>query len=102
MKSSIPIKDKIRGYYSISRFISSSMIGLAMIVGIFTAGGLNADFPISFYLFIFVGGTLVAIHAMVFNDILDLEIDKINAQHRPLPSGTLTTKEAKVYHILIA
>jgi geranylgeranylglycerol-phosphate geranylgeranyltransferase len=102
MYSGVTYRDKIQALISISRIMSSQMIGLAMIVGVLTAGGLNTDLPFEFYIFIYIGGTAVAIHAMVYNDILDLEIDKINAPKRPLPSGKLSIREANLYHIAIA
>ncbi|MDH5404653.1 MAG: UbiA family prenyltransferase [Candidatus Heimdallarchaeota archaeon] len=37
--------------------------------------------------------------AMVHNDLEDLELDKINAPHRPLPSGRMSLKAAKLYAI---
>jgi len=39
--------------------------------------------------------------AMVHNDIIDLEIDRINAPHRPLPAGKVSLREAKVYVIVL-
>lgn len=39
--------------------------------------------------------------AMVHNDIIDLEIDRINAPHRALPSGKVTLREAKIYAITL-
>lgn len=39
--------------------------------------------------------------AMVHNDIIDVEIDRINAPHRPLPSGKVTLREAKTYVIVL-
>lgn len=35
--------------------------------------------------------------AMVHNDIIDVEIDKINAPLRPIPAGYISIKQAKVY-----
>ena len=35
--------------------------------------------------------------AMVHNDIIDYDIDVINAPHRPLPSGRVTERQAKLY-----
>lgn len=39
--------------------------------------------------------------AMVHNDIIDLEIDRINAPNRPIPSGNLSLKQAKKYIIFL-
>jgi len=39
----------------------------------------------------------------VINDIYDLEVDKINRPHRPLPSGRISVKEAYIiYFILVS
>ncbi|KKK47750.1 hypothetical protein LCGC14_3152020, partial [marine sediment metagenome] len=38
---------------------------------------------------------------MVHNDIIDLDIDKINAPHRALPSGKVSLKQAKIYAIVL-
>ena len=35
--------------------------------------------------------------AMIHNDIIDLDIDIINAPDRPIPSGRITTAQAKIY-----
>ncbi|MHA1615914.1 MAG: geranylgeranylglycerol-phosphate geranylgeranyltransferase [Candidatus Njordarchaeales archaeon] len=37
----------------------------------------------------------------VINDIYDIEVDKINKPHRPLPSGAISIKEAKIIYILL-
>lgn len=39
--------------------------------------------------------------AMIHNDVLDLEIDKINAPHRVLPSGKVTVKRAYIYAAIL-
>ncbi|MHA2090086.1 MAG: geranylgeranylglycerol-phosphate geranylgeranyltransferase [Candidatus Kariarchaeaceae archaeon] len=39
--------------------------------------------------------------AMIHNDIVDLEIDKINAPHRSLPSGRVTVKQATIFAIAL-
>lgn len=39
--------------------------------------------------------------AMVHNDIIDLDIDRINAPYRPLPSGKVSMREAKIYAVVL-
>jgi geranylgeranylglycerol-phosphate geranylgeranyltransferase len=39
--------------------------------------------------------------AMIHNDILDLEIDKINAPQRPIPSNKISIKQATIYAIIL-
>jgi len=43
--------------------------------------------------------SFTAVSGNIFNDIYDIEIDKINRPFRPLPSGKLTIKEA--YSVII-
>ncbi|MHA2503673.1 MAG: geranylgeranylglycerol-phosphate geranylgeranyltransferase, partial [Candidatus Kariarchaeaceae archaeon] len=49
----------------------------------------------------FILATIVPISyigiAMVHNDIIDEEIDKINAPHRAIPSGKVSIRQAKIY-----
>lgn len=42
----------------------------------------------------FLCGFFISGSAIVFNDYFDLEVDKINAPSRPLPSGTISPSEA--------
>ncbi len=39
--------------------------------------------------------------AMVHNDIIDIEIDKINAPHRAIASGKISMKNAKIYTVIL-
>ncbi|MCK5141459.1 MAG: UbiA family prenyltransferase, partial [Candidatus Heimdallarchaeota archaeon] len=38
----------------------------------------------------------------IFNDIADREEDKINAPHRPIPSGKISVKAAYIYGVIVA
>jgi geranylgeranylglycerol-phosphate geranylgeranyltransferase len=40
----------------------------------------------------FLAGFLVSAAAMASNDIFDLEVDRVNAPERPLPSGTMSVR----------
>jgi geranylgeranylglycerol-phosphate geranylgeranyltransferase len=42
----------------------------------------------------FAVGFFLSASALIFNDIFDLEVDRINAPHRPLPSGRVSPVEA--------
>ncbi len=39
--------------------------------------------------------------AMIHNDIIDIEIDRINAPNRPLPSGRISIHQAKIYAVIL-
>jgi geranylgeranylglycerol-phosphate geranylgeranyltransferase len=73
------------------------MAGLAAIVGLILSGAqLSILFLYAFLAVFFLSGA-----GMVINDYYDLEIDKINAPHRPLPSGRISKKNALFYSILL-
>jgi len=44
-----------------------------------------------------IAGMFVSCQAMIFNDIADREEDAINAPHRPIPTGKISVKAAKIY-----
>ncbi|MDO9087187.1 MAG: UbiA family prenyltransferase [Anaerolineaceae bacterium] len=50
----------------------------------------------------FALGLFLSSSAMIFNDIFDLEVDRINTPHKPLPSGKLSTTEAIVFGLVTA
>ncbi len=88
---------KIKDIIEILRPINDIMGSLTVIIGI-----LNTRTNISAYLVIIniILGVItyffVAGSGMVINDIYDLEIDKINRPERPIPSGRITIKQAKI------
>lgn len=45
----------------------------------------------------FLLGFFLSSSAMVFNDLFDLEVDRINAPQRPLPAGLLSRREAVIF-----
>lgn len=50
----------------------------------------------------FALGFFLSSSAMIFNDYFDLEVDRINAPQRPLPSGLLSKTEVIVFGALTA
>ena len=78
------------GLFAITRPANSLVAGLAAILGYIVATGTIA--PVALILlpivaFITAGGN-------AFNDLCDLEIDRINRPDRPLPSGRVTPRAA--------
>ena len=51
---------------------------------------------LSYFTYIFIAAA-----GNVINDVFDIEIDKINRPDRPIPSGAISLKQAKVYSILL-
>jgi len=93
------IFNTIESYIKIIRPLNALMMGLAVVVGEIAILGeiphtikILSGFLVSFFL---------ASAAMVINDIVDVDIDRINAPNRPIPSGRVHTKTAKLYAALL-
>lgn len=90
--------EKIRGILEISRIPNDIFIGLAVIIGmLLSIDGLPSA---NIFFYGFISGFFISASIMVSNDIIDLEIDKINNPNRPLPRGVLSIIEAKFIMIL--
>jgi geranylgeranylglycerol-phosphate geranylgeranyltransferase len=62
--------------------------------------GNSDEILVNYLLALFVAVTYASI-AMIHNDIIDLEIDKINAPHRAIAAGRVTKRQATVYSITL-
>jgi geranylgeranylglycerol-phosphate geranylgeranyltransferase len=84
------------------RIINSVMVGFAVIVGVFLASnGSMTRIDILSLLSGFTVGFTISASSMVLNDIVDIEIDRINAPERPLPSNTLSLRTAWVCYFIL-
>ncbi|GBF09585.1 probable (S)-2,3-Di-O-farnesylgeranylglyceryl synthase [Aeropyrum pernix] len=79
------------------------MVSLAIILslGIASRWSFQGFTPIDLVTVVVAGYCLSSV-AMITNDIIDLEIDRINAPHRPLPAGKVSTVEATILSIFLA
>jgi len=77
------------------------MGSLTVIIGILNT---RTGIPINILLINLVLGIItyyfIAGSGMIINDIYDIEIDKINRPDRPIPSGAVSLKQAKILFIL--
>lgn len=89
----------VRDYLILTRPINSAMMGLAVVVG--EIATLNGIPGMSELVFGFLTGFFLTATSMVLNDVVDVEIDKVNAPDRPLPSGRISIKSAKNYAIVL-
>jgi len=103
MGTTVSIQEKVKALYWEMRPLNSITAAIAVVVAMHLAFGINEPDvnPITFF---FVAGAAfcVTAHSMVHNDIVDYEIDKINAPHRALPSGTISMKTAKIWAVVLA
>jgi geranylgeranylglycerol-phosphate geranylgeranyltransferase len=95
-------KKLLKGFLLISRPLNSFLSGFAVVIGAIAA----ISHPLTQrqlwgILLGYLTTSLVAVGGYAINDVFDIEIDKVNMPHRPLPAGYLTVTQAKVYAIIL-
>ncbi len=84
------------------RIVNSVMVGFAVLVALAIATGRDFfTFETLDYIAGFLVGFTISASAMVLNDIADIEIDKINAPNRPLPSGIISIRQAFICYLVL-
>ena len=83
---------KLKGLFSLIRFELPFSAGICVVMGQLLALGEFASIflTISAFLSVF----FISASILVLNDYFDVETDKVNAPHRPIPSGLVTPSEA--------
>jgi geranylgeranylglycerol-phosphate geranylgeranyltransferase len=86
--------EKLTGFLKLTRPLNCLMMGFAVIVGASLVSPLS--FTINLILGFVTSFSLTAA-SMTINDYYDREIDAINEPNRPIPSGTISPKEALIF-----
>ncbi|MHA1270664.1 MAG: UbiA family prenyltransferase [Candidatus Helarchaeota archaeon] len=88
---------KLKAFLGLIRPINTVGVVIAVLLGALIAGGIN------FYstLICILAAFTASAGGMVENDIIDLEIDRINAPERVLPSSKLSKKSAIIFMIIL-
>jgi geranylgeranylglycerol-phosphate geranylgeranyltransferase len=87
---------KIKACYEISRPLNVSITFFSILI----AASLSPAFKFSVAVWLAaVSAALITAGANIINDIFDIEIDRINKPRRPLPSGRLSIKTARIFFI---
>lgn len=86
--------DRIEGMLRLMRPLNASVAAVAVIFALFLTGE-----TISWQVYIFAGlaAFFTTGHGMTVNDIVDYEVDQINAPFRTLPIGRLSMNAAKIW-----
>lgn len=93
------LKTKLLGLTRLFRFELPFTAGVCVILGQLLALG---DFPTAYELLLgFLSVFFISAAALILNDYFDLETDKINAPHRPLPSGQVTSIDVVALFCLV-
>ena len=86
---------KIKGLISLLRPELPFAAGICVIIGEILALG---HFPTFREMFLgFIWGFFLSGAAMILNDYFDIEVDKVNAPERPLPSGLVSKNEVIIF-----
>jgi geranylgeranylglycerol-phosphate geranylgeranyltransferase len=92
--SSQGTSNRLVTYLSMIRPVNCLMIGLAVVVGeVINLGHIP---PLDKLTFGFLTASLMMGGTMILNDVYDIEIDRLNAPTRPLPSGRASLRGAWV------
>ncbi len=91
---------KIGSYIRLMRPVNCVMMGIAVIIGAILANSKDMTTLLNI-VHGFVTGFALTAASMVINDYYDKEIDSINEPNRPIPSGTISPREAAAFAILL-
>ncbi len=93
---------KIGSFIKLMRPVNCAMMGFAVLVGAILASPQLSVFNWLNVLYGFLTGFTFCATAMVLNDYYDRNIDAINEPNRPIPSGTVKTREALAFTVALS
>ncbi len=93
---------KISGIVRLMRPINCAMMGFAVFVGAVLADPRFFNAEWLGVLYGFVTGFMLTAASMTINDYYDRAIDAINEPHRPIPSGTVSAREALAFVFILS
>jgi len=89
----------MKPYITLVRPINFIITALSILASCLLAGGTQEQLLIM--IFASLSGALIGAGGMVINDILDIEIDRINKPERPLPSGAVERYDALMFYAIL-
>ena len=89
----------LASFIALSRPVNGLITALSVAVGALCANGSIDTIPL---LMSALSAVLINGAGNAFNDILDLDIDRINRPERPLPSGRINPREAALFTFVLA
>jgi len=95
----LSMKTKISGLFRLFRFELPFTAGICVVLGEILSLGKFP--PISTVGLGFLSVFFISAASLIVNDYFDLETDKINAPHRPLPAGLVTEREVILLFITV-
>ncbi len=89
----------MKHYITLVRPINYFITLVSIFVSCLLAGGTQEQMLLM--IFASIGGAMIGSGGMVINDILDIEIDRINKPERPLPSGAIARYDALMFYAIL-
>lgn len=96
-------QNKFYNYFMLSRPLNSTLSGFAVAIG--ALASLSNPLTDKQILYIVLGcivSAFISAYGYAINDFFDVEIDRINMPHRPIPSGSVSLQGAKWFCIITA
>ena len=93
---------KLSGLVRLMRPINCAMMGFAVFVGAVLADTQFFNVAWLGVLYGFVTGFMLTAASMTINDYYDRAIDAINEPHRPIPSGTVSERQALAFVLVLS
>jgi len=93
---------KLSGLVRLMRPINCAMMGFAVFVGAVLADTQFFNVAWLGVLYGFVTGFMLTAASMTINDYYDRAIDAINEPHRPIPSGTVSERQALAFVFVLS
>lgn len=90
---------KLKGLFSLIRFELPLAAGICVVLGQLFALGYFA--PVYLILTAALSVFFISASILVSNDYFDIETDRINAPHRPIPSGLIIPEEALAFTVFL-
>ena len=94
--------DKVSGFVRLMRPINCAMMGFAVFVGAVLANPQFSNFNWLNILYGFVTGFTLTAASMTINDYYDRAIDAINEPSRPIPSGSVSERQALAFVFVLS
>jgi geranylgeranylglycerol-phosphate geranylgeranyltransferase len=91
--------DKVKGLLRLIRFELPFSAGVCVVLGQLFA--LDEFASVIITIFGFASVFFISASILVLNDYFDVETDKINAPHRPIPSNLVSPNEALFFSVLL-
>lgn len=89
----------MKPYITLIRPVNFFITALTIFASCILAGGTKEQLLLM--IFAALSGALIGAGGMVINDVLDVEIDRINKPERPIPSGAITRYDALMFFAIL-